>query len=83
VEKMCFFQVAPTLYLSILICSNRCQYDFLKVLLKKNPHNLPVGYVKNCSSLTKCPILLQFQPYLQTPEHIHSGHHKCVKCFNT
>jgi len=25
---------------------NRYQYDFLKVLLKKNPHNLPVGYVK-------------------------------------
>jgi hypothetical protein len=44
--KMCFFQIAPTPYLSILICSNRYQYDFLKVLLKKNPHNLPVGYVK-------------------------------------
>jgi hypothetical protein len=28
------FQIALTLYLSILICSNRFQYAILKVLLK-------------------------------------------------
>jgi hypothetical protein len=45
-EKKGIFQIAPTPYLSILICSNRYQYDFLKVLLKNKSHNLPVGYVK-------------------------------------
>ncbi len=43
VEKMWFFQIAPTPYLSILICSNMYQYDFLKVLLKKIPITYPLG----------------------------------------
>ncbi len=35
VEKMCFFQMAPTPPLSVLICSTRYQYDILKVWLRK------------------------------------------------
>ena len=37
------FQIAPTPYLSILICSNRYQYGFLKVLLKKIHLTYPLG----------------------------------------
>jgi len=44
--KNVFFSNSPNSLFEYLICSNRYQYDFLKVLLKKNPHNLPVGYVK-------------------------------------
>ena len=46
VEKMCFFQMAPTPPLSVSICSTRCQYDILKVWLKKNDHFLTCGAAK-------------------------------------
>ena len=46
VEKMCFFQMAPTPPLSISICSTRCQYNILKVWLKKNDHILICGAAK-------------------------------------
>ncbi len=43
VEKTWFFQMAPIPRLSIQSCSIRCQYDILKVSLKKKDQNLPVG----------------------------------------
>ncbi len=46
VEKMCFFQMAPIPPLSVSICSTRCQYDILKVWLKKNNHFLTCGAAK-------------------------------------
>jgi hypothetical protein len=38
--------MAPKLFLSIPIYSNRCEYDILKGLLKKNDQNLPIGCIK-------------------------------------
>jgi hypothetical protein len=46
VEKMCFFQMAPVPPPSVSICSTRCQYDILKVWLKKNDHSLTCGAAK-------------------------------------
>jgi hypothetical protein len=46
VEKMCFFQMAPIPPLSVSICSTMCQYDILKVWLKKNDHFLTCGAAK-------------------------------------
>ncbi len=37
----------PKSFLSILIYSNRYEYDILKVLLKKIDQNLPVGWVEH------------------------------------
>jgi len=37
--KKIIFQIAPTPYLSILICSNRYHNDALKVLLKRLPQS--------------------------------------------
>ena len=45
-QKMWFFQMALISFLSVLTCSSRCQYDILKVWLKKIDQNPPVGYVK-------------------------------------
>jgi hypothetical protein len=41
VEKMWFFQMALTPPLSVSTCSTRCQYDILKVWLKKMTTSLP------------------------------------------
>ncbi len=46
-QKMWFFQMVPKPYLSVLIDSNRCEYDILKVSLKKIDQNPPVGCVKH------------------------------------
>ncbi len=45
--KMPFFQMVPKPFLSILIYFIRCEYDTLKISLKKNDQNLPVGRVKH------------------------------------
>ena len=47
VEKMSFFQMVPKSYLSVVMHSNRCEYDILKVSLEKIDHNLPIGRVKD------------------------------------
>ncbi len=44
--KNVFFQMAPTPPLSVSICSTRCQYDTLKIWLKKNDHFLTCGAAK-------------------------------------
>jgi hypothetical protein len=44
---MPFFQMVPIPLLSVSIYSARCEYDILKVLLKKIDHNLPVGRVEH------------------------------------
>ncbi len=43
VEKMWFFQMAQIPLLSVLICPTRCQYDILKVSLKKMTSTYPLG----------------------------------------
>jgi hypothetical protein len=43
VEKTWFFQMAPIPCLSVQSCSIRCQYDILKVLLKKMTRTYPLG----------------------------------------
>jgi hypothetical protein len=44
--------------MGVSICSTRCQYDILKVLLKKIDQNLPIGCVKHCFfCANKNPIL--------------------------
>ena len=48
-QKMSFFQMVTKPFLSVLIYSTRCEYDILKVLLKKNDQNPPVGSVKHRS----------------------------------
>jgi hypothetical protein len=40
------FLMAPTPPLSVSICSTRCQYDILKVWLKKNDHFFTCGAAK-------------------------------------
>jgi len=57
------------------------QYDFLKISLKKIPITYPLGTSNFELFLTNKMTLfyMQFQPYLQTPEHIHLGHYKHVK----
>ncbi len=45
--KNVIFQMAPIPFLSVLISSTRCQYDVLKVSLKKIDQNLPIGCIKH------------------------------------
>jgi hypothetical protein len=46
-EKCIFFKCPPKSFLSVPIYSIRCEYDILKVLLKKIDQNLPIGCVKH------------------------------------
>ena len=73
--------MAPIPLLSVLIYSNKSQYVILKVSLKKIEQNLPIGCVKHgiVSRYQNALFYMQFQPFLQTPEHIHMGHFKFVK----
>jgi hypothetical protein len=41
--KNVFFQMARIPLLSVLICSTKCQYDVLKVSLKKMTRTYPLG----------------------------------------
>ncbi len=41
--KMPFFQMVPKPFLSVLIYSTRCEYDILKVLLKKKSRTYLLG----------------------------------------
>jgi hypothetical protein len=45
--KNVIFSNGPNSTSECLICSTRCQYDVLKVSLKKNDQNLPVGCIKH------------------------------------
>jgi hypothetical protein len=47
--KNAIFQMVTKPFLSVLIYSTRCEYDILKVLLKKNDQNPPVDSVKHAS----------------------------------
>ncbi len=47
VSKVTFFQMVQISLLSVLIYSNRCEYDIPKVLFKKNDQNLSVECVKH------------------------------------
>jgi hypothetical protein len=49
-QKMAFFKIVPKPFLSVHIFSTRCEYDILKVLLKKINRNLPVGGVKHVNA---------------------------------
>ena len=56
----------------------------LKVLLGKNDHNLPAGYIKNIELFhsNRIPRFTRyFWPYLQMPEHMHMGHFKYIETF--
>ena len=83
VEKMCFFQIAPTLCFSILIFSNRYHNDILKVSLKTITMTYPLGtsnielFCANRIPRFTC----YFLPYLHRPEHMHMGQFKYVKTF--
>jgi hypothetical protein len=42
-KRMPFFQIVPKPFWSVLIYSTRCEYDILKVLLKKMTRTYPLG----------------------------------------
>jgi hypothetical protein len=45
-----FFLMPPKSFLSVPIYSIRCEYDILKVSLKKNDQNLSVGGIKHANA---------------------------------
>ncbi len=73
--KMWFFQMASIPFLSVSICSTRCQYDVLKVLLKKKDQNLPIGCVKHSNFLCKLKshFTCYFEPFLHISKNMHMG----------
>ncbi len=74
VEKTWSFQMAPTLFLSVQSCATRCQYDTLKVSLKTNDQNLPVGCTEHWNVLhtNKMPGFTCYLSYILKSERAHA-----------